>query len=66
VDNEDHSDFITVTSGMSGYFAVHMTWDEEGEFWEPWTTGVGRYRTKDAADNEACNWALEDNIRLSI
>jgi len=64
---EDHSDFIGITSGMSGYFAVHMTWNEEfGGFWEPWDTGFGRYPTDKGAKNEARQWANDEEIRLEI
>jgi len=52
--------FITVTKGMSGFFAVHM-WrnDEEdfGPFWEPYETGLGRYETREEAEREALLWA---------
>jgi len=63
----DRTDYITVTNGMSGYFAVHMQWNEEfGGFWEPYDTGFGRYPTDKGAKNEARQWAEETGIRLSI
>lgn len=58
----DH--WMTVTYGMSGWFAVDM-WINPGEkscfpphevtgpFAEPWTTGIGRYREKILAYEEA-------------
>jgi len=58
---ENHEPFITVTSGISGYFAVMLWWnDEDGEdegFWEPWNTGIGRYATRAEAEKEARYWA---------
>lgn len=65
---EDHSPFITVTHGMSGYFAVHMWWNNTGEgglpgFWEPYNTGIGRYRTKEEAAVEAKEWAEAEGTR---
>lgn len=52
--------FITVTEGMSGFFAVHMWLNEEDEefpFWEPYDTGMGRYATREQAEAEALEWA---------
>jgi hypothetical protein len=50
--------FITTTHGMSGYFAVMMWWNDDlGGFWEPYETGVGRYNTKEEAEQEAISWA---------
>lgn len=55
-------DFITVTEGMSGFFAVHMWLNEEedfGPFWEPYDTGYGRYNTREEAEREAREWSME-------
>ena len=57
--------FITVTQGMSGWFAVHMWLNEEedfGPFWEPYDTGIGRYATREAAELEARQWAEETGM----
>lgn len=59
--DEDRAPFVTVTFGMRGYFAVLMTWDEDG-FWGPWQTGIGSYRTADEAFREAQDWARADGI----
>mgnify|MGYP001084478136 CR=1 FL=1 len=48
--------YITVTHGMSGFFAVMLYKHSDG-FWEPWTTGIGRYPIKDLAIKEAKQWA---------
>lgn len=54
----ENKPFITVTKGMSGYFAVLMWWaPEHGGFWEPWQTGIGRYDEKWRAVSEAKVWA---------
>lgn len=58
-------EFITVTEGMSGFFAVHMwfnTEDLDFGFWEPYDTGMGRYATRDEAQVEAMAWADETGI----
>ena len=61
--DDTHEDFITVTHGMSGYFAVWMTWtDEFGGFWEPYTTGIGRYPTAQEAHAEARDWAADEEL----
>lgn len=64
---EDTSDYITVTHGMSGYFAVHMWWNNEedcGSFWEPWNTGIGRYGNISPAIEEGKDWAASEGIRF--
>jgi len=57
-------DFITVTSGISGWFAVQMTWNSEFEIWEPWTTGFGRYPVRHLAIEEARNWAEAEELEF--
>lgn len=54
---------ITVTQGMSGWFAV-MIADYEDIDWgaDIVTTGIGRYRTRDEAENEGRNWAESEEI----
>ena len=55
--------YMTVTQGMSGYFAVLMTWNDEFDgFYEPYQTGVGRYETKEEAEVEAKQWAEEEGV----
>lgn len=56
-------DYITVTSGMSGWFAVHVWWNaEEGGFYEPYQTGLGRYATEQEAEIEAQSWAKTEGL----
>ena len=58
-------EFITVTEGMSGFFAVHMwfnTEDLDFGFWEPYDTGMGRYATHEEAMVEALAWSDETGI----
>lgn len=63
------SDFpvIAITSGMSGFFAVHYWWNPEG-FPEPFESGFGRYpqTTQGELDAiaEAKSWAESAEIRL--
>lgn len=58
--------FVTVTSGMSGHFAVIMWWNDKDfkpdGFWEPWDTGFGRYATEDEARVEAIALADMEGI----
>lgn len=65
---ESHDSYITVTSGMAGWFAVLMWWNPEEHFsngdgfWEPWETGFGRYGTKEEAIAEAKAWAESEEM----
>ena len=60
--------FITVTHGISGYFAVLLGTDAEAKkefgesFREPYNTGMGRYRTHEEAEFEAMEWAAAEEI----
>lgn len=65
------SDFpvIAITSGMSGFFAVHYWWNpEDGGFPEPYNTGFGRYpktiKGELDAISEAKHWAEDEGIPL--
>ena len=55
--------FITVSHGLTSFFATHMWFNEEdleGEgFWEPYESGFGRYATREQAEEEAKQWALD-------
>ena len=53
---------IQITSGMRGYFAVHMTPDTELGFCEPWQTGPGSYKSKIGAVPEAKSWAESEGL----
>ncbi len=59
---------ISVTQGMSGYFAVLMAEfsDDGGRnwCWEPDGTGFGRYRTSEEAELEAIDWAEAEDLPL--
>jgi hypothetical protein len=49
---------IGVTSGMSGHFAV--MYDDDG----PINTGVGRYKTRKEAVQEARDWSRANEVPL--
>ena len=55
--------FVTVTYGISGWFAVLMAKNKEG-FYEPWNTGIGRYPDRDKAVEEAKAWAQSENLEF--
>jgi hypothetical protein len=59
-------DYITVTQGMSGYFAVHVWWNPDPGFWEPYQTGVGRYRSIEEAMREAKSWAADEGLEFRL
>ena len=54
---------ISITRGMSGYFAVMLA-DYEDMDWSTHvvTTGIGRYRTRDEAELEGISWAEAEEI----
>jgi len=58
-----HPAYVTITQGMRGYFAVLLSWNiEHGGFYEPWSSGIGSYETKEAAIPEAKDWAESEGI----
>lgn len=60
-EEEDHRSYVTTTSGMRGYFAVLMFWDEAG-FWDVWQSGIGSYNSHEAAVREAKDWATAEEL----
>ena len=60
--------YITVTRGMSGFFAVMVWWNNEhpdlGGFWEPYETDVDRYKTYDEAKSVALVWAESEELEF--
>jgi hypothetical protein len=60
-----HEPYITVTQGMSGYFAVLLWWNPDmGGFYEPWDTGIGRYGSREEAAVEGRQWAEAEELRF--
>jgi hypothetical protein len=61
--------WMSVTKGMSGYFAVEM-WinpnDGDEPFPEPWNTGIGRYVTEAEAYEEAKMLAQLDGMPCEV
>jgi hypothetical protein len=54
--------YITVSSGMRGFYAVLMCWDKVDQFYEPYNTGIGSYKTKREAVIEAKEWADAEGV----
>lgn len=60
-------EMITVELLGSGYAAVHRVLVRDpklGDYWDIQQTGIGRYRDRLEAVNEAKDWAMSDEIRL--
>ena len=60
-------DVITVTFGIRGWFAVHLTWNTEfNGFWEPEQSGVGSYAERDDPEliQEAESWAQAIGVKF--
>jgi hypothetical protein len=58
---------MTVQLLGSGYAAVHMVLVEDdnlGQYWDVQQTGIGRYRTRQEAEQEAIGWSISDEISL--
>lgn len=59
--------FVSVTKGMSGYFAVMIHWNMEDPammFYEPYDTGMGRYKTMEEAAAEGIEWAADEGLKF--
>lgn len=61
------ANFITTAEGMSGWVAVMYWWNDEDPelpegFWEPWDTGLRRYRNEAKAIEEAQTWADAEGL----
>ncbi|WP_316207472.1 hypothetical protein [Bradyrhizobium sp. SZCCHNR3118] len=54
--------YVTVTSGMRGFFAVLI--DESAGFPEPVQTGMGSYQTAAGAAIEAKDWARAEGLEF--
>lgn len=59
-------EYITVSLLGSGYAAIHMRWYDDMNGYDVQQTGIGRYRTREAATTEAIVWAQSDNIPLRL
>jgi len=65
----DQRHYVTTTEGMSGHFAVLLWWNDEPQqlqqlngFWEPWSTGAGRYPDQESAEEEAQFIARDEEL----
>lgn len=55
--------YITVTSGMAGFFAVMVWWaPEHGGYEEPYDTGLVRSPVQADAIREAEQWAAAEGV----
>lgn len=59
---EDRSDYITTTRGLSGWFAIRLRWYDDIDWFDVHSTGTGRYRTREEAAEEAKEWAKIEGI----
>jgi hypothetical protein len=57
------NNFICISHGMGGYYAVHMTAYSNGHH-EPQQTGIGRYAHREEAAMEARDWAMSENLQF--
>jgi hypothetical protein len=59
------TNYITVSKGFSGHFAMECRIDEEG-YPAPQQTGFARYDDRDLAVAEAKSWARNEDLPLYI
>lgn len=53
-------EYVTTTHSIGGWMAVLVVVGDDGP--EPWSTGVGRYVTREDAEREAKAWARDEGI----
>lgn len=58
--------YITVSSGLRGFYAVLVVWEEQGGYEEPYMTGPGSYATEKEAVPEAVAWARDEGIAFKL
>ena len=64
---ETKPSFITVQHSITGWMAVHVWWNPDmGGFYEPWTTGFGKYSTREEAIEEAKTWAESEQLECQV
>lgn len=63
VKNTQETQYVTITHGIRGYFAVLVGVDAEG-FEEPINTGCGSYSTYEDAISEAKGWAECEDVEF--
>jgi hypothetical protein len=61
-----NKNFITVTEGMNGFFALEMWFNEEDleglSFWEPYQRSFRTHPTREEAEAEGRQWAEDMEI----
>lgn len=63
---EAYKAFITVTGpALSGFFATMYWWNsDDGGFYEPFMTGIGRHSKREDAVAEAKQWAEDEGMEF--
>lgn len=55
--------YISITKGMSGWFAVCLVYYEDIQGYDVYNTGIG-YETKEEAIEEAKEWAKAEEMEF--
>jgi len=67
IHQQKHKPYVTVTEGGAGFFATLVWWNPDmGGFYEPYETGVGRYRSEREAIPEALEWADAEGVEFQL
>lgn len=59
---------IDVYLSITGWTCVHRilkNWEGDGEYWDNWNTGIGKYKTRELALVEARAWGQAEEIRVN-
>jgi hypothetical protein len=62
--SSDHPAYVSVTHGMRGHFAVLMTWNTEGAFYEPWQSSPSAFESPERAVDDGKSWAKAEGIEF--
>lgn len=57
--------YITVYESIGGWKAALIWWAPEG-YWEPYSTGLGAYETREEAEREAVEWADAEDMEYKL
>ena len=59
-----HPDYVTVSHGMAGFYAVYLKWNAENGngFYEPWNTSESFGSNRAAAETYAKDWAEAEEV----
>lgn len=61
-----HPPYISISKGMSGWFAICLAWYEDIQSYDVQQSGIGRYDNREDAVAEAEDWAMSEGIKCIV